>query len=72
MVTMVNDPRDFVPYLPTILPALKVVLLDPIPDCRSTAAKALGSLTRVLGEATFPEVRYRPSKFYIITFKILC
>ena len=56
--TMINDPRDFVPYLPTLLPDLKVVLLDPIPDCRSTSAKALGSLTRSLGEATFPEVSF--------------
>jgi len=55
--TMINDPRDFVPYLPTLLPDLKLVLVDPIPDCRSTAAKALGSLTRSLGEATFPELR---------------
>jgi HEAT repeat protein len=36
---------------------LKAVLLDPIPDCRSISAKALGSLTRSLGEATFPELR---------------
>uniref|UniRef100_A0A7S4K262 TOG domain-containing protein n=2 Tax=Odontella aurita TaxID=265563 RepID=A0A7S4K262_9STRA len=55
--TMINDPRDFVPYLPILLPDLKVVLLDPIPDVRSTSAKALGSLTRSLGEATFPELR---------------
>jgi len=29
--TMVNDPRDFVPYLPILLPDLKSTLLDPIP-----------------------------------------
>ena len=29
--TMVNDPRDFVPYLPTLLPDLKSTLIDPIP-----------------------------------------
>lgn len=55
--TMVDDPKDFVPYLPILLPDLKAVLLDPIPDCRSISAKALGSLTRSLGEATFPELR---------------
>jgi len=55
--TMINDPRDFVPYLSTLLPDLKSVLLDPIPDVRSTSAKALGSLTRGLGEDTFPELR---------------
>ena len=45
--TMINDARDFVPYLPTLLPDLKSTLLDPIPDVRSISAKALGSLTRV-------------------------
>jgi len=55
--TMINDPKDFIPYLPMLLPDLKGVLLDPIPDCRSISAKALGSLTRSLGEATFPELR---------------
>lgn len=29
--TMVNDARDFVPYLPILLPDLKSTLLDPIP-----------------------------------------
>ena len=55
--TMIQDPRDFVPYLSILLPDLKTVLLDPIPDVRSTSAKALGYLTRSLGEATFPDLR---------------
>ena len=55
--TMINDPRDFVPYIPTLLPDLKESLLDPIPDVRSIAAKALGSLTRGLGEETLPDLR---------------
>ncbi len=55
--TMIQDPRDFVPYLSILLPDLKTVLLDPIPDVRSTSAKALGFLTRSLGEATFPDLR---------------
>ncbi|KAL7456767.1 hypothetical protein ACHAWC_008242 [Mediolabrus comicus] len=55
--TMVNDARDFVPYLPILLPDLKSALLDPIPDVRSISAKALGSLTRGVGEATFPDLR---------------
>jgi HEAT repeat protein len=54
---MINDPRDFVPYLPTLLPDLKAALLDPIPDVRSTSAKALGSLTRSLGDHILPELR---------------
>jgi HEAT repeat protein len=55
--TMINDPRDFVPYLPTLIPDLKSSLLDPIPDVRSIAAKAFGSLTRGLGEDTLPDLR---------------
>jgi HEAT repeat protein len=55
--TMINDPRDFVPYLPTLMPDLKSSLLDPIPDVRSIAAKALGSLTRGLGEDSLPDLR---------------
>lgn len=54
---MVNDPKDFVPYLSTLLPDLQSCLLDPIPDVRSTAAKALGSLTRSLGDQILPELR---------------
>jgi hypothetical protein len=55
--TMVNEPKDLIPYLPILLPDLKLALLDPIPDVRSTAAKALGSLTRGLGEDNLPELR---------------
>jgi len=55
--SMIDDPRDFVPYLPILLPDLKTVLLDPIPDVRSTSAKALGALTRGLGEDTLPDLR---------------
>lgn len=55
--TMINDPRDFVPYLPTLIPDLQSSLLDPIPDVRSIAAKAFGSLTRGLGEETLPDLR---------------
>jgi hypothetical protein len=44
---MVHDPKDFIPYLlPILLPRLPAVLLDPIPDCRSISAKALGSLKK--------------------------
>eukprot|EP00536_Pseudo-nitzschia_multiseries_P003235 jgi/Psemu1/185424/e_gw1.48.135.1 len=55
--TMINDPRDFIPYIPTLMPDLKSSLLDPIPDVRSIAAKALGSLTRGLGEDALPDLR---------------
>jgi len=55
--TMINDPRDFIPYITTLMPDLKGSLLDPIPDVRSIAAKALGSLTRGLGEDALPDLR---------------
>jgi len=55
--TMINDPKDLVPYLPTLLPDLQTSLLDPIPDVRSTSAQALGSLTRSLGDHILLELR---------------
>jgi HEAT repeat protein len=55
--TMINDPRDFVPYVSILIPDLKIALMDPIPDVRSTSAKALGSLTRGLGESMLPDLR---------------
>lgn len=55
--TMINEPRDFVPYLPTLLPDLQTALLDPIPDVRNTSAKALGTLARSLGDHILPELR---------------
>jgi hypothetical protein len=55
--TMINDPKDFLPYLPILLPDLQLAMLDPIPDVRSTSAKAVGSLTRGLGEDSLPDLR---------------
>jgi HEAT repeat protein len=55
--TMIHDPRDFEPYVPVLIPDLKSALLDPIPDVRSTSAKALGSLTRGLGEEALADLR---------------
>jgi hypothetical protein len=55
--TMINDPRDFAPYVSILIPDLKSALIDPIPDVRSTSAKALGSLTRGLGESMLPDLR---------------
>lgn len=57
ITTMINDSKDLIPYLPTLLPDLQMAILDPIPDVRSTAAKALGSLTRSLGDQIIPELR---------------
>ncbi|KAJ1910347.1 translational activator of GCN4 [Tieghemiomyces parasiticus] len=45
--------RDLVSYLPALVPHLRQVLGDPVPDTRATAAKALGLLVRTLGEVYF-------------------
>jgi len=55
--TMIADPRDFYPYQDVLLTDIQYVLLDPIPDVRSTDAKAIGSLTRGLGEDKMPDLR---------------
>lgn len=51
-----TDPKDFVPYLPRLMPSVHIVLVDPVPEARATAAKALGSLIERLGEANFPDL----------------
>lgn len=51
-----TDVRDIVPYLPRLLPGLKEVLVDPVPDARATAAKALGTMVEKLGEDKFPNL----------------
>lgn len=48
--TMISEAKDLVPYLTAILPGLKATCIDPIPDVRATAAKALAALVRGMGE----------------------
>eukprot|EP01041_Mallomonas_annulata_P003729 gene3729-7411_t len=48
--SMITDPKVLVPYLHQILPGLKEVLVDPIPDVRASSAKALGNLMSGVGE----------------------
>ncbi|CAE7767355.1 ILA [Symbiodinium pilosum] len=50
MVMLIKDPKDIQPYLPLLLPQLKLTLVDPIPDVRATSAKAFGILAQVLPE----------------------
>ena len=51
-----TDSKDFVPYLNELLPLVHVVLVDPVPEARATAAKCLGSLVERLGETHFPDL----------------
>ncbi|KAJ1937859.1 translational activator of GCN4, partial [Linderina pennispora] len=47
---------DLVPYLDSLVPLLRGVLVDPVPETRATSAKALGSLVQKLGETQFPSL----------------
>ena len=56
MCSLLSDRQDIVPYLPLLLPELQAVLTDPIPEVRSTGAKALGRLCAGLGEQQIPQL----------------
>ncbi|CAA0814499.1 ILITYHIA, partial [Striga hermonthica] len=56
MCSLVTEAKDMIPYIGLLLPEVKKVLVDPIPEVRSVAAKALGSLIRGMGEDNFPEL----------------
>ncbi|KAJ4478479.1 armadillo-type protein [Lentinula aciculospora] len=51
-----TESKDFVPYLSQLLPLVHVVLVDPVPEARATAAKALGTLVERMGEVHFPDL----------------
>lgn len=48
--SMISESKDLLPYLSAILPGLKSTCVDPIPDVRATAAKALAAVVRGMGE----------------------
>ncbi|CAH7688084.1 armadillo-type protein, partial [Phakopsora pachyrhizi] len=50
------EAKDLSPYLPQLVPKVRQVLVDPVPEARATAAKALGSLVERLGEESFPDL----------------
>lgn len=56
MCNNVANHSDVEPYLDLLLPALRVTLLDAIPDVRRTSAKALGALATSLGEKGLPDI----------------
>lgn len=55
-MSSLTDPKDFVPYLSRLLPMVHICLVDPVPEARATAAKALGTLVERLGEVHFPDL----------------
>lgn len=55
-MSSLTDQKDLIPYLPRLMPGLKEVLVDPVPEARATAAKALGSMIEKLGEENFPNI----------------
>ena len=55
-LSSLTDPRDFVPYLPRLMPLVHVVLVDPVPEARATAAKTLGTLVERMGEDHFTDL----------------
>ncbi|OZJ04029.1 hypothetical protein BZG36_03770 [Bifiguratus adelaidae] len=55
-MSTLTDQKDLIPYLSELLPGVKEVLVDPVPEARATAAKALGSLVEKLGEQNFPHL----------------
>ncbi|XP_058216318.1 protein ILITYHIA isoform X2 [Rhododendron vialii] len=56
MCSLVTEPKDMIPYIRLLLPEVKKVLVDPIPEVRSVAARAIGSLIRGMGEENFPDL----------------
>ncbi|KAJ1694352.1 hypothetical protein LUZ63_011050 [Rhynchospora breviuscula] len=56
MCSLVTEPNDMIPYIGLLLPEVKKVLVDPIPEVRSVAARAIGSLIRGMGEDNFPDL----------------
>ncbi|DBB12167.1 TPA: hypothetical protein ACH3X3_006274 [Trebouxia sp. C0006] len=56
MCALINEPKDMAPYVPLLMPELKAALIDPLPEVRATAAKALGSLLKGMGQHYFEDV----------------
>lgn len=50
------DSRDLQPYLAALVAELEIAMVDPVPETRSTGARALGSLVEKLGEDQFPDM----------------
>ena len=50
------DIKDLIPYLQQLVDEVEVAMVDPVPNTRATAARALGALVERLGEEQFPDL----------------
>lgn len=50
------DTRDLLQYLHQLIAELEIAMVDPVPNTRATAARALGALVEKLGEEQFPDL----------------
>jgi len=51
-----TDQRDLLTYLNELLPPLRDILSDAIPENRASAAASLGALVEKMGEDSFPDL----------------
>lgn len=55
LCALVNDSKDMTPYLPMLMPEIKSALVDPLPEVRGAAAKAVGALTSGMAQVVNSE-----------------
>lgn len=48
--------QDMAPYVGLLMPELQAAVVDPLPEVRATAARALGSLLRGMGAEHFSDL----------------
>eukprot|EP00750_Incisomonas_marina_P027277 INCI6165.2.p1 GENE.INCI6165.2~~INCI6165.2.p1 ORF type:complete len:2240 (+),score=521.86 INCI6165.2:2998-9717(+) len=56
MCSLISSNKDLEPYLDALMPHIRAIVLDPIPEVRMVAATAISSLYDAMGETTFPDL----------------
>lgn len=51
-----TERKDVISHLPILVAGLRMAVVDPVPETRATASKALGSLVEKLGEDALPDL----------------